>query len=165
MNDSLQPSNDQDARWQARHDAILESASRLLATEGPSGLTMQHIAEEAGFSVGYLYKHFPGKKELLAAILDQKLGVFFKASSEVTAESAGSPLEALRGRIQVAMDLLHAERHLVPLLMTLAEAYPEKIQRLKEPCPVKTRNSFARPWRRGRSVPMTPFIWPLLTTA
>ncbi len=150
------PTNDQEAPWRARHEAILESASRLLATAGPSGLTMQRIAEEAGFSVGYLYRHFPGKKELLAELLDHKLGAFFMAGSGVTAATAGSPLRALRRRIRVAMDRLDAERHLVPMLMTLAKAYPQKVRRRKDPLARQDEALFRQAMEAGEIRPDDP---------
>jgi len=173
MHDPLLPEKDHDARWQARHRAILESVSRLLAAEGPSAVTMQRIAEEAGFSVGYLYKHFPGKKELLAEILDRQLGVFFAASSRVTVKTAGSPLKALRERIRIATQHLLTDLELVPLLMTVAESFPERVKRRKDPLHHQEVELFRQAMQAGEIRPDDPaylaaayagMVWGLIHT-
>lgn len=46
------------------HQDILDAAVALFAENGYYQTTMQMIAERAEFSVGYLYKHFPGKEEM-----------------------------------------------------------------------------------------------------
>lgn len=48
--------------------ALLESAARLLAEQGPAGLTTRRLAEQVGVSTMAVYTHFGGKDELLAAI-------------------------------------------------------------------------------------------------
>lgn len=51
---------------------ILVAARELVATEG-AGVTMEHLAERAGVAVGTLYRHFPTKADLVAAIVDQSV--------------------------------------------------------------------------------------------
>ena len=46
---------------QAVRQLILDTASRLLETEGPDALTMRRIASEAGCSTSVLYTMFGGK--------------------------------------------------------------------------------------------------------
>ncbi len=49
----------------ARHRRdILAAAVHLFAENGYHETTMQMIADAAEFSVGYLYKHFPGKEDM-----------------------------------------------------------------------------------------------------
>jgi AcrR family transcriptional regulator len=50
--------------------AIVEAGRRLLAEEGAGSLTTNHIAERAGVSIGSLYRYFPNREAILAAIYD-----------------------------------------------------------------------------------------------
>lgn len=53
----------------ALQQAVLETAGRLLATEGPAALTMRRIAEEIGASTTVLYGSFAGKNEIIDAMV------------------------------------------------------------------------------------------------
>ena len=50
-------------------DALLHSASTLLAKEGPSALTVRRIATEAGVSTMGVYSRFGGKDGVVDALL------------------------------------------------------------------------------------------------
>jgi AcrR family transcriptional regulator len=52
-------------------DAILGATRALLDERGPDGLTTNHIAERAGISIGSLYRYFPDKAAVYAAIYEQ----------------------------------------------------------------------------------------------
>ena len=43
-------------------DLILEAAAQILARHGEEGMTTNHIAERAGFSIGTLYQYFPNRE-------------------------------------------------------------------------------------------------------
>lgn len=47
---------------------ILQAAETLLYEKGPAGATMREIAGAAGVTPGNLYRYYPGKEQLLAAI-------------------------------------------------------------------------------------------------
>lgn len=49
-------------------ERILEAATALLYQKGPDGATMREIAKAAGVTPGNLYRYYPGKEQLLAAI-------------------------------------------------------------------------------------------------
>jgi AcrR family transcriptional regulator len=61
-------------RSRAIVDSILEAGRRLLAESGESALTTNRIAERAGVSVGSLYRYFPNKEAVVAAICDDHTG-------------------------------------------------------------------------------------------
>ena len=44
--------------------ALIEGAARLIATEGPTGLTLRRLANEVGTSTMAVYTHFGGMDEL-----------------------------------------------------------------------------------------------------
>jgi AcrR family transcriptional regulator len=55
-------------RSRAIVDAILEAGRRILEAEGPGALTTNHVAERAGVSIGSLYRYFPNKEAVIAAV-------------------------------------------------------------------------------------------------
>jgi AcrR family transcriptional regulator len=61
-------------RW-ARTDAtqlrILDAATAVFSARGFSAATMADIVEHSGASIGSIYHHFGGKKELFLAIYDR----------------------------------------------------------------------------------------------
>jgi AcrR family transcriptional regulator len=61
-------------RSRAIVDAIVQAGRELLASEGAPSLTTNRIAERAGVSIGSLYRYFPNKDAVLAAIYDADVG-------------------------------------------------------------------------------------------
>ena len=51
-------------------ELILEVAREIAAQKGVGQLTLEAVAEKAGISKGGLLYHFPGKKELIIALMD-----------------------------------------------------------------------------------------------
>lgn len=82
------------AHLEAREQDILDAAFRVFAAKGSEGATMQEIAREAGISAGAIYRYFPGKADLLAAVCDGKTAEVAELFAE-SARAEGSPLEAL----------------------------------------------------------------------
>jgi AcrR family transcriptional regulator len=58
-------------RSQALVDAIVEAGSRVLASRGWNGLSLQQVATVAGVSPGSLYQYFPDKAALVAEITER----------------------------------------------------------------------------------------------
>lgn len=56
------------ARAQGTFEAILEAATRILASDGRARVTTNRIAQVAGVSVGSLYQYFPNKGAVLAEL-------------------------------------------------------------------------------------------------
>ena len=56
---------------QAREDAIIQTASRLLAEKGFEAMTVDEVAASVGIAKASLYKHFPSKEDLAAAAMVQ----------------------------------------------------------------------------------------------
>ena len=59
------------ARSRELVERILTSAGELFAANGYPNVTTNHIAEQAGVSVGSLYQFFSDKDEILAALQDK----------------------------------------------------------------------------------------------
>jgi AcrR family transcriptional regulator len=75
---------------QGRREEIVDAALRLLEGEGPDGVSMRRIADRVGIRAASIYKHFPNKDALEAAMIS----VGFERQAEAF-ERAGSGLGAL----------------------------------------------------------------------
>ncbi len=64
---------------QERHQAILDAAERLLEGSPERIASVAEVAEEAGLAKGTVYLYFRGKEELLLAVHERSLDVFFDA--------------------------------------------------------------------------------------
>ena len=54
----------------ARRTHILDAAATVFAEKGFDGTTTRELAKAAGVSEALIYKHFPSKQSLYAAMLD-----------------------------------------------------------------------------------------------
>ncbi|MDP9996032.1 AcrR family transcriptional regulator [Variovorax boronicumulans] len=54
---------------QAREEAIVQTANRLLAEKGFESMTVDEVAASVGIAKASLYKHFPSKEDLAAAAM------------------------------------------------------------------------------------------------
>ena len=94
----------------ARAEEVVAVARRLLEEEGAATLTMRRLADRVGIRAPSLYKHFPDKAALEAAViatgLEDAAAVF-----EVAVDSATDPLAALAAAYrQFALDHPHLYR-------------------------------------------------------
>lgn len=58
-------------------DRLLDAAQKLLADKGIRATTVSEVAEEAGVSRAWLYRHFPDKAALLGAAIVRLTDVFW----------------------------------------------------------------------------------------
>lgn len=76
-------------------EAIYEATIQVLLIEGPTRLTTTAVTEQAGVSVGTLYRYFPNKHALLFAILvrhfDELVCSFEELADTVERLSSDSP--------------------------------------------------------------------------
>ncbi len=99
-------------RLAARRDAIL-AAARLLASEGGMAtLQIAAVAHRAGIAAGTVYRYFPGKTDLVAALLAQiaesEIGALRRAAA-----GAPGPLSALSATIMTFAARALRERRLL----------------------------------------------------
>ena len=64
---------------QERHDAILDAAERLLSRSPDRMANVAEVADEASLAKGTVYLYFPSKEELLLAVHERNIDVFFRA--------------------------------------------------------------------------------------
>jgi AcrR family transcriptional regulator len=82
-----------DSYLEERRAEILDAARRVFVRKGYDSATMQDIASEAEVAAGSIYRYFPGKADLIAAVLEDCC----KDDREVfgLAGDVASPLAAL----------------------------------------------------------------------
>jgi AcrR family transcriptional regulator len=81
-------------RLNARHDAIVDAARAAAAAGGMAAIQIAPVAERAGVAAGPVYRYFPGKIELVGALVETV------AEREIAAvrragDAAPGPLSAL----------------------------------------------------------------------
>jgi AcrR family transcriptional regulator len=102
---------------QPRRDAlrnrerILNAATELVRRDGEK-VAMAQIAEHAGVGVGTLYRHFPTREDLLAALVHRSFGIAVENATAAAAHP-GSALEGIRSFFLAT--LRDRERFVLPL--------------------------------------------------
>lgn len=71
-------------RKAASRSALIDAASTMFARHGYDETTLQEVADAAGLHVQTLYRHFPSKADLAAALEQSKLDAFREAFAERT---------------------------------------------------------------------------------
>ncbi|MEV7864614.1 helix-turn-helix domain-containing protein [Streptomyces sp. NPDC088124] len=90
---------------------ILDAAREQISLHGPEA-GMDEIAAAAGVAVGTLYRHFPNKTDLVAAVIAEYLdGVAAGAEAAVERVAAGAPaLDEITHFLQHVMEASAADR-------------------------------------------------------
>ena len=81
-------------RLNARHDAIVAAARAAASAGGMAAIQIAPVAERAGVAAGTVYRYFPGKIELVEALIEsvseREIGAVQRAG-----DAAPGPLSAL----------------------------------------------------------------------
>lgn len=118
----------------SRHtvDAILAAAARVFSAAGYARGTTNHIAEEAGVSVGSLYEYFPNKDALLAALMEAHVQAgeeILARAAEAAADSDGPDVRPVVRRFAEAMVALHARDRALHRVLFEEAPLPARIRR------------------------------------
>lgn len=117
-----------------RRAALLTAAARLFAERGYPGVTLEELGQAAGVSGPAVYRHFPGKAAVLAAILvDASQGLL--DGGRRTVEEVVAPDEALRALIRFHVDFALANADVIRVqdrdLDSLGDADAHEVRRLQ----------------------------------
>ncbi|MEU1882587.1 helix-turn-helix domain-containing protein [Streptosporangium sp. NPDC020072] len=115
MNTPKPPGDARGLRADARRNRarILAAAEQVFAEKGPSAST-EEVAARAGVAVGTVFKHFPAKRDLLAAIMKDLLSRLSAEAGEL-AERA-DPATALFSFVTGIVEQAAGKRTVVALL-------------------------------------------------
>jgi AcrR family transcriptional regulator len=93
----------------ARRAQLLDSALEVFVASGYHAAAMDDIAERAGVSKPVLYQHFPGKRELYLALLDQSCDTIIDACRKALASTVDNK-QRVAATMQVFYDYV-ADAH------------------------------------------------------
>jgi AcrR family transcriptional regulator len=113
-------------RLAARHDAILAASAALAAEAGINAVQIAPVAQRSGIAAGTVYRYFPSKTELIAALVtavsEREIGAMRRA-----ADAAPGPLSALAAALTTfAAHALGSRRLAFALIAEPVDADTEK---------------------------------------
>jgi AcrR family transcriptional regulator len=85
-------------RMNARHNAIVRAARDVAADGGMAAIQILPVAARAGIAAGTVYRYFPGKADLVSALVES-VSERELAATRRAAEAAPGPLSALAAAI------------------------------------------------------------------
>jgi AcrR family transcriptional regulator len=102
---------------QRNRQRILEVAKRVF-TRGGAEASMDEITKRARIGPGTLYRHFPTRDDLLAAVYISEVEKLAEAQRKLSAELP--PIKALRAWLLVFIDYIAAKKIIAPALNAMA---------------------------------------------
>jgi AcrR family transcriptional regulator len=107
----------------ARRRQIIAAARRCFVRNGFHATSMQDVLAEAGLSAGAVYRYFPGKDDIIAAIADDALAEISQAVQRVLDTDPAPPLPEVVGRIVATMERLDVTQNITSVAVQVwAEA-------------------------------------------
>lgn len=108
-------------RTAVRRDQIAQAALALVAELGLAELSMARIAERLGLATSAMYRHFPGKDEILDAVIDL-IGSRFEANISAASRASEDSLARLEFLLQRHIALVR-ENSGIPRLLFSGEVF------------------------------------------
>ena len=92
----------------ARRAQLLEAAQEVFVAQGFHAAAMDEIADRAGVSKPVLYQHFPGKRELYLALLEQQVTLLTDRVREAM-EGTDDNRTRVNGAVGAYFDFINAD--------------------------------------------------------
>src|ERR1044072_8418020 len=109
-------------RAEFRKNQVLEAAKRRFRQIGFHSTSMAEIAQEAGMSVGHIYRYFPSKESLIEGIVLQDLEQQLARMTEVLDQNPDDMLAALATGSDRGMEMMLDNERTALMLEIAAEA-------------------------------------------
>lgn len=120
-------------RAESRREQLLSAAARLMERDGSQAVSMQAVAEEAGVSVGLIYRYFGGKDDLLLAVIVDVLETFSTAVPAAIEGAGGDPVDRVAAAFRSYCEVIDTHRHAAVLTYRESKSLsPEGRARIKE---------------------------------
>jgi AcrR family transcriptional regulator len=117
-----------------RRDALLNAAAQLFADRGFAGVTLEELGAAAGVSGPAVYRHFPGKAAVLAALLLEASEGLLQGGGGVV-DATDDAEAALRALVGFHVDFAIANADVIRVqdrdLTSLPEADAHRVRRLQ----------------------------------
>lgn len=115
---------------QRNRERILETAKQAFTRWGANA-SLDDIATQAGVGAGTLYRHFPTREALLAAVYRTEVEKLAAAEKRLAGELA--PLEALRAWMLLFVDYIATKKIIAPALNATVGGASKVIEASHEP--------------------------------
>jgi AcrR family transcriptional regulator len=86
-----------------RQKEIIDAARMEFAEKGYGAASIRDIAQRCGMSMSALYHYYPGKQDLLKAILDEGVESYFGACERALAQAGPDPAERLEVLVEATV--------------------------------------------------------------
>ncbi len=106
---------------EARRQQIVDAASACARRSGFHGSSMAEIAQQAGMSVGQIYRYFDSKEAIIAGIVARDMAEMRDKYSQLQ-EGDEPVVDAILQRCATAIDNLYAPERAALMLEVVAEA-------------------------------------------
>ncbi len=107
-------------RTEVRKEQIVQAAMVIAAEHGISGITTKRVAEHIGLAPSALYRHYPNRDAIIAAVLENSqahmVGVLFQAME------SEDPIQGLRTILMSIASFLKQHRAM-PLFLSSEEVW------------------------------------------
>ena len=100
---------------QRNYQALLTAASAAFADHGADDVSLEEIARRAGVGIGTLYRHFPARRDLLAAVYTDQVEALRVRADELL--ESGPPDQALATWLRAVVDFGRTKRNLSTALL------------------------------------------------
>lgn len=105
------------AKTDATQQRILDAATDVFAARGFTAATMADIVDRSGASIGSIYHHFGGKKELFLAIFDRLAAEIEHRIDAATGEADEADRQrAFEVTVRAYLEAMWANRHAAMVL-------------------------------------------------
>lgn len=99
------------ARTRWRRGQLIDAAARLMERDGFHSVSMQALADEAGVSVGLIYKYFGNKEDLLLAVIVNVLDAFAERVPVAIARAGDDPVDRIVAGFGAYCSVINEHRH------------------------------------------------------
>jgi TetR/AcrR family transcriptional regulator, fatty acid metabolism regulator protein len=89
-----------------RETQITRAAYEIIARDGYENITVQDIADHAGFSKGIVYYYFRSKDDVMVSLFDSTIAVLDRRFADVRRESP-DPRQQLESVISISLDIVN----------------------------------------------------------
>jgi AcrR family transcriptional regulator len=121
------------ARARRRSAQLMTAAARLMERDGSHAVSMQALAEEAGVSVGLIYRYFGGKDDLLLAVIVNVLDAFAIRVPNAIAAAGHDPVDRLMAAFRSYCEVIDQHRNAAVLTYRESRSLSQDgRQRIKE---------------------------------
>lgn len=118
---------------QVRSAQLLSAAAQLMVREGSQAVSMQAVANEAGVSVGLIYRYFGSKQDLLFSVIVAVLDAFAARVTQSVDAAGPDPVRRLAAAFRAFCEVIDDHRHAAVLTYREAKLLsPAERDRIKQ---------------------------------